>query len=87
MQITNRGSHVRGELKTKLRPLVEVGYGFESGENKKIISRNRQLYEDLKEGNGFIYRVCNLDTLRSYLLTNWTPEDQRSRGGEPQGNI
>ncbi|KAJ7447657.1 hypothetical protein FB451DRAFT_1535804 [Mycena latifolia] len=54
--ITNRGSHLRGELKTKMRPRVELTYGFTSGENKKTIARNRQLAEDLKEDLTFTFK-------------------------------
>ncbi|KAJ7454204.1 hypothetical protein FB451DRAFT_1049776, partial [Mycena latifolia] len=54
--ITNRGSHLRGELKTKMRPRVELTYGFTSGENKKTIARNRQLAEDLKENLTFTFK-------------------------------
>ncbi|KAJ7482668.1 hypothetical protein FB451DRAFT_1170530 [Mycena latifolia] len=69
--ITNCGSHLRGELKTKMRPRVElearhvyiecpafpdVMYGFTSGENKKTIARNRQLAEDLKENLTFTFK-------------------------------
>ncbi|KAJ6486357.1 hypothetical protein DFH09DRAFT_1106095, partial [Mycena vulgaris] len=48
--ITRRGPQMRGELKTKVRGLVELVFGFESGQNKKNIRKNRQLAEDLKEG-------------------------------------
>ncbi|KIM88272.1 hypothetical protein PILCRDRAFT_62582, partial [Piloderma croceum F 1598] len=52
--ITSRGSHVRGELKTKVRPIIEH-YGFESGQHKRTIKRNRELAEELKEGYNFVY--------------------------------
>ncbi|KAF8870237.1 hypothetical protein BD779DRAFT_1411476, partial [Infundibulicybe gibba] len=55
--ITARGSQVRGELKTKTRPLVEAFYRFESGENRKIIKSNREIAERLKDGRGFVYKV------------------------------
>lgn len=51
---------MRGELKTKVRSLVELVFGFESGQNKKNIRKNRQLAEDLKEGFGYCYRVSFL---------------------------
>ncbi|KAJ6489148.1 hypothetical protein DFH09DRAFT_378989 [Mycena vulgaris] len=54
--ITRRGAQMRGELKTKVRGLVELVFGFESGQNKKNIRKNRQLAEDLKEGMGYSYR-------------------------------
>ncbi|KAH9910619.1 hypothetical protein B0H21DRAFT_668586, partial [Amylocystis lapponica] len=55
--ITRRTSHVRGELKSKTRALVQSFYGFRSGQNKRIIARNRQLAEDLKEDYLFVYEV------------------------------
>ncbi|KAJ7092927.1 hypothetical protein B0H15DRAFT_165265 [Mycena belliarum] len=54
--ITSRGSHLRGELKTKMRALVELMYGFSSGENKKTIARNRKLAEELKENLTFTFK-------------------------------
>ena len=56
-QITSRGSQLRGELKSKTRPLVEGYFGFESGLNRKIIAKNRETAENLKEGKGFVYKV------------------------------
>lgn len=56
-QITSRGSQLRGEIKSKARPLVEGHFGFESGLNRKIIAMNRETAENLKEGKGFIYKV------------------------------
>ncbi|KAF7335090.1 hypothetical protein MVEN_02259600 [Mycena venus] len=41
--IANRGPHLRGEMKTKIKPLTEVMYGFHSGHNKKTIAFNRKL--------------------------------------------
>ncbi|KAF8152478.1 hypothetical protein B0H34DRAFT_118546 [Crassisporium funariophilum] len=59
--ITNRGSHLRGELKTKARPLVEAFFGFESGQNRKIITKNRATAEWLKEHSRFIYKKADDD--------------------------
>lgn len=56
-QINRRGPQMRGELKTKVRSLVELVFGFESGQNKKNVRKNRQLAEDLKEGLGYCYKV------------------------------
>ncbi|KAF8237061.1 hypothetical protein L208DRAFT_1249518 [Tricholoma matsutake] len=56
-------SLLRGELKLKMRPLVEAFFGFESGLNRKIIARNCQTAEDLKDGKGFVYKVTNADTM------------------------
>ncbi|KAJ7090947.1 hypothetical protein B0H15DRAFT_948698 [Mycena belliarum] len=54
--ITNRGPQVRGELKTKIKPLVELNYGFKSGQDKKTIAFNRKLAEKLKEGSAFAFK-------------------------------
>ncbi|KAJ7040548.1 hypothetical protein C8F04DRAFT_1310968 [Mycena alexandri] len=53
--ILRRGSQMRGELKTKVRALVEIVFGFESGQNKKHVHKNRQIAEELKDGLGFCY--------------------------------
>jgi hypothetical protein len=60
LQITSRASHVRGELKTKVQLIIEH-YGFESGQHKQTIKRNRELAEELKEGYNFVYSVCDLN--------------------------
>ncbi|KAJ6456820.1 hypothetical protein C8R47DRAFT_996109, partial [Mycena vitilis] len=59
--ITRRGSQMRGELKTKTRPLTELVFGFESGQNKKNVRKNRKLAEDLKEGLGYCYETSPAD--------------------------
>jgi hypothetical protein len=56
-QLAGRASHVRGELKTKVRPLVAAMYGFDSGIHKKSVCKNCQLAESLKEKYGFVYKV------------------------------
>ncbi|KAJ7266483.1 hypothetical protein B0H12DRAFT_976850, partial [Mycena haematopus] len=55
--ITSRTSQLRGELKTKVRCLVELTFGFHTGQNKKNVRKNRQLAEDLKEGMGYAYKT------------------------------
>lgn len=55
--MAQRGSQMRGELKSKVRALVELVFGFESSQNKKNICNNRQLAEDLKDGMGYCYKV------------------------------
>ena len=56
LQLTCRGTHLRGVIKTKARALVESTYGFEvSGDN--AIEENRKKVETLKEALGFVYRV------------------------------
>ncbi|KII88253.1 hypothetical protein PLICRDRAFT_41411 [Plicaturopsis crispa FD-325 SS-3] len=54
--ITNRGSHLRGELKTKAKALTPATYGFKDSKNLAVISRNRQIARDLKTALGFTYR-------------------------------
>ncbi|KAF7341054.1 hypothetical protein MSAN_02091400 [Mycena sanguinolenta] len=54
--IASRGSQLRGELKTKIRPLIDNMYGFKTGQNKKTIAFNRKLAEDLKEGSAFAFK-------------------------------
>ncbi|KIM66098.1 hypothetical protein SCLCIDRAFT_111670, partial [Scleroderma citrinum Foug A] len=55
--ITNRGSQVRGELKAKLCPLVEVMFNFHSSQTKMAIKKNCALVEELKEGANFAFKV------------------------------
>ena len=55
-QLTGRGTHLRGVIKTKARALVESTYGFEvSGDD--AVEENRKKVERLKDGFGFVYRV------------------------------
>ncbi|KAJ6527696.1 hypothetical protein B0H19DRAFT_898016, partial [Mycena capillaripes] len=54
--IASRGSQLRGELKTKIRPFIDTMYGFKSGQNRKTIAFNRKLAEDLKEGSAFAFK-------------------------------
>ncbi|KAJ7833858.1 hypothetical protein B0H14DRAFT_3710162 [Mycena olivaceomarginata] len=54
--IASRGPQCRSELKTKLRPLTEIMYGFKSGHNKKDISFNRTHAENLKEEASFAFK-------------------------------
>ncbi|KAJ7583440.1 hypothetical protein C8J56DRAFT_742353, partial [Mycena floridula] len=66
-------SNLRGQLKTKARPIVESRYGFESGHSKKIKRANRALAEDLKEKVGFAYQSIyddDGDIVRSGLYKN-----------------
>ncbi|KAH7904076.1 hypothetical protein BJ138DRAFT_965792, partial [Hygrophoropsis aurantiaca] len=54
--ITNRGSHLRGELKTKSKPVVANVFGFETSADEEIQEDNRHLVASLKEDCAFIYR-------------------------------
>ncbi|KAJ6620224.1 hypothetical protein B0H10DRAFT_2188691 [Mycena sp. CBHHK59/15] len=47
------------ELKTKIKPLVKVMYGFKTGQNKKTNLYNQKLTEDLKEGSAFAFKACD----------------------------
>lgn len=67
--VTSRGSQVRGQLKTKLRPLVEAMFGFHSSQSKNAIKKNRALAEGLKEGTNFAFKHMSPeeDGRRSFL--------------------
>ncbi|KAJ7059207.1 hypothetical protein C8F01DRAFT_1085044 [Mycena amicta] len=54
LQVAGRISHLRGEGKTKIAPIVEATW-FETGLNAKIVSRNRKMAQTLKENSGFSY--------------------------------
>ncbi|KAJ6564236.1 hypothetical protein B0H19DRAFT_941479 [Mycena capillaripes] len=54
--ITNRASHVRGELKTKMTDPVDLMCGFKSGQNKTVVAYNRELAESLKENLTFTFK-------------------------------
>ncbi|KAJ6543455.1 hypothetical protein DFH09DRAFT_1088890 [Mycena vulgaris] len=56
--VTNLGPHLRGEPKTKLKPLAVVMLGFESDHSKDTITFNRDLAEKLKEGTQFASKAC-----------------------------
>ncbi|KAF8193587.1 hypothetical protein K438DRAFT_1828910 [Mycena galopus ATCC 62051] len=55
--ITSQMSQMRGEVKSEVRGLIELTFGFASGQNKKNIRKNHQLAEDLKEDMGYAYEV------------------------------
>lgn len=48
---------MRGELKTKCRPLVDAFFGFDSGQHSKIQKLNRKKAKALKENYNFAYMV------------------------------
>ncbi|KAH7908430.1 hypothetical protein BJ138DRAFT_1068811, partial [Hygrophoropsis aurantiaca] len=54
--IKSRGSHLRGELKTKSRPIVANLFNFETSADDLIQEGNRKLVAELKQDNAFIYR-------------------------------
>ncbi|KAG0692415.1 hypothetical protein DFH29DRAFT_969451 [Suillus ampliporus] len=49
-------SHVRGELKTKMRTLTHSFFGFRSSDSREVIRHNRDLAESLKEGSAFVFK-------------------------------
>ncbi|KAI6001460.1 hypothetical protein EDD15DRAFT_2478579 [Pisolithus albus] len=59
--VTSRGSQVRGQLKTKLRPLVEAIFGFHSSQSKSAIKKNRSLAEGPKDGSNFAFKHMSAD--------------------------
>jgi len=46
-----------GELKVKIRPLVEPMYGFEGTFNRTSATKNWKLVAQLKTSLGFCYKV------------------------------
>ncbi|KAG1800498.1 hypothetical protein EV424DRAFT_1545734 [Suillus variegatus] len=55
-------SHVRGELKTKMRSLTSSFFGFQSGSSRDMIGHNRDLAESLKNGSAFAFKDWTLKT-------------------------
>ncbi|KAF8877344.1 hypothetical protein BD779DRAFT_1475237 [Infundibulicybe gibba] len=60
--IRGRGSQLRGEAKTKLIPLVEAVYGFDTGRGRKSIRANRKLAAALKYEKGYLYKSLGDET-------------------------
>ncbi|KAG1732916.1 uncharacterized protein EDB91DRAFT_1151042 [Suillus paluster] len=54
--MTRRTSHVRGELKTKMRVLTASFFGFRASRSILAIKANRDLAESLKEGSHFVFK-------------------------------
>ncbi|KAF7968707.1 hypothetical protein HWV62_29668 [Athelia sp. TMB] len=54
--ITARGSHLRGEAKTKLRPYIPGEYGFQTSNKQSIIDKNVAIYRKLKDDFTFYYK-------------------------------
>jgi hypothetical protein len=59
--MTKRTSHVRGELKTKMRGLTASFFGFRTSRSTVAIQANRDLAEALKEGTSFAFKVRLLE--------------------------
>ncbi|KAG2097755.1 uncharacterized protein F5147DRAFT_714810 [Suillus discolor] len=54
--LLKRASHVRGELKMKMRPLTASFHGFRSSNSMEVIRSNRDLAERLKIGSIFVFK-------------------------------
>ncbi|KAG1829051.1 hypothetical protein DFJ58DRAFT_848828 [Suillus subalutaceus] len=54
--LLKRTSHVRGELKTKMRSLTRLFFGFRSSDSREVVRQNRDLAESLKDGSSFVYK-------------------------------
>ncbi|KAG1876695.1 hypothetical protein DFJ58DRAFT_835980 [Suillus subalutaceus] len=54
--LLKRASHVRGELKTKMRPLTASFHGFRSSNSMEVIRSNQDLAERLKIGSIFVFK-------------------------------
>lgn len=55
-----RTSHIRGQFKSKARPIVATIFGFETSTARVVQDQNRDLVEKLKQNSSFIYRVSVL---------------------------
>ncbi|KAF8873160.1 hypothetical protein BD779DRAFT_1452129, partial [Infundibulicybe gibba] len=53
--ITSRGTHARGFVKDKIRPLIQFAYNFEKTNNPSIITQNREKYDTLMNDSAFHY--------------------------------
>lgn len=78
-----RSSHVRGELKTKVKPLIEMMYEFAPGESREDIAANRALAEDLLDHSGFYYKVCSIpdNHCRTCLIPLYHAQNLEDRKG------
>ncbi|KAG1784618.1 uncharacterized protein HD556DRAFT_1221226, partial [Suillus plorans] len=54
--LLNRTSHVRGELKTKMRLLTSSFYGFRASNSMQVMQQNRDRAESLKADSAFIFK-------------------------------
>ncbi|KAG1837061.1 hypothetical protein F4604DRAFT_1530752, partial [Suillus subluteus] len=54
--MTRRTSHVRGELKTKMRALTASFFGFRTSHSTVAIKQNCDLAESLKDGSCFAFK-------------------------------
>ncbi|KAG2086371.1 hypothetical protein BD769DRAFT_1681213 [Suillus cothurnatus] len=54
--LLKRTSHVRGELKMKMRSLTRSFFGFRSSDSREVIRENRDLAESLKTSSSFVFK-------------------------------
>ncbi|KAG2090763.1 uncharacterized protein F5147DRAFT_25840 [Suillus discolor] len=54
--LLRRTSHVRGELKMKMRSLMSSFFGFQPSLSRDVIGQNRDLAESLKNGSAFAFK-------------------------------
>ncbi|TDL30147.1 hypothetical protein BD410DRAFT_834329 [Rickenella mellea] len=54
--VTRRGSQCRGELKTKVRPLVESLFGFDTS-SKSAVAKNIAIAAELLDNYAFVYKA------------------------------
>ncbi|KAG1831210.1 hypothetical protein DFJ58DRAFT_671426, partial [Suillus subalutaceus] len=54
--LLKRTSHVRGELKTKMRSLTRSFFGFRLSDLREVVRQNQDLAESLKDGSSFVYK-------------------------------
>ncbi|KAG6818720.1 hypothetical protein H0H93_002504 [Arthromyces matolae] len=59
--IKQRGSQLRGEVKSKTASMIETMYGFSSAQGRRNIAANRDLAELLKLEKGFLYKELTSD--------------------------
>lgn len=62
LQVTDRASHFRGEVKTKVYPMVGPQFGFKapkSSTDHKAIDHNIKLVRELKTNFGLVYHVSS----------------------------
>ncbi|KAG2080594.1 uncharacterized protein F5147DRAFT_657890 [Suillus discolor] len=66
--LLRRTSHVRGELKIKMRSLTSSFFGFQPSLSRDVIGQNQDLAESLKNGSAFAFKDWTLTGLYKYEL-------------------
>jgi Domain of unknown function (DUF6532) len=72
---------MRGEVRTKVVPLVATTYGFNAAGTPKAIRHNRELCELLKTSNGMVFKVCISAYLCFAIPCMLFPQDPKARTG------